>query len=389
MSEEKKSEIPEYIQNFPFEPTFKNTEKGDVTGDQNFQKLIQHADFKEIMKNYDVLLEYFTTREGDSDRGRGFLKKLSAQKKNGLLKGNDDEDEETKELERRADIYNKIVKLKNDFSDNNIKDFSVNHVQNHFNNLNETEKFDIEGETRYERILIILLSELLRLEEIVYGDPQNISIDNIIDNVNKNNIDLKERLLEELKKQKGTNYDNEVIKGIIKKHLVDITYKKLTNILSSEKIYTEQEIRDGSKSNRVQKKNIDINDRLLFFNLASSADNMPRLLEKYRGDKEIVVSNQQVEINNDNSQTNKITIINKKIEGVENELKREILDELNNELYEIINKDKISGQPFSDDNEKEIINKKNELIKEKLNHLDGRILSLNDKLSEIFKSFTV
>lgn len=383
MTEEKTSEIPEYIQNFPFKPTFKNKEKGDVEGDQNFEKLIKHDDFKEIMKNYDILQEYFTTQSGNSNHGRGFLQKLSAQKKNGLLKGNDDE--ETKELERRVDIYDKIVKLKNDFSGDNIKDFSVTHVQNHFNNLNKSEKFDIEGDNRYERILIILLSELLRLEEIVYGDPQNISIDNIIDNVNKNNIDLKERLLEELKKQKGTNYDNEVIKGIIKKHLVDVTYKKLTNILSSEKIYTEQEIRDGSKSNRVQKKNIDINDRLLFFNLASSADNMPRLLEKYRGDKEIVVSNQQLEINNDNSQTKEITIINKRIEGIENELKREILDELNNELYGIVNKDKISGKPFSDDNEKEIINKKNELIKEKLNHLDGRILYLNDKLSEIFK----
>ena len=381
MSEEKKSEIPEYIQNFPFEPTFKNTEKGDVTGDQNFQKLIQDDDFKEIMKNYDVLLEYFTTREGDSDRGRGFLKKLSGDKESYL---NDKNNEEIKELERRADIYGKIVKLKTEFSDDIIKGFSVTHVQNQFNKLNKSEKFDMKGKDRYERILIILLSELLRLEEIVYSDPQNISIDNIISNIKNSNIDEKERLLEELKKQRETNYDNEVIKGIIKTHLVDITYKKLTYILSSEKVYTEEGIKDGSRSERVRKKNIDINDRLLFFNLASSADNMPRLLEKYRGDKEIVVSNQQVEINNDNSQKN-ITLFNEKIKGIEDELKREILDELNNELYGIVNKDKISGQPFNDDNEKEIINKKNELIKKKLKHLDGRILYLKDELDKFFK----
>ena len=381
MSEEKKSEIPEYIKNFPFEPTFKNTEKGDVTGDQNFQKLIQDDDFKEIMKNYDVLLEYFTTREGDSDRGRGFLKKLSGDKESYL---NDKNNEEIKELERRADIYGKIVKLKTEFSDDIIKGFSVTHVQNQFNKLNKSEKFDMKGKDRYERILIILLSELLRLEEIVYSDPQNISIDNIISNIKNSNIDEKERLLEELKKQRETNYDNEVIKGIIKTHLVDITYKKLTYILSSEKVYTEEGIKDGSRSERVRKKNIDINDRLLFFNLASSADNMPRLLEKYRGDKEIVVSNQQVEINNDNSQKN-ITLFNEKIKGIEDELKREILDELNNELYGIVNKDKISGQPFNDDNEKEIINKKNELIKKKLKHLDGRILYLKDELDKFFK----
>lgn len=388
MSEEKKSEtskIPEYIQNFPFKPTFKNKEKGDVEGDQNFEKLILNPNFKKIMENYDVLLEYFTTTHGNEDRGRGFLQKLSRDKESYLIGEND----KIKELERRADIYDKIVKLKNDFSVDNIKDFSLRHVQTHFNNISQNGKINQATKINYERILIILLSELLRLEEIVYGNPQNISIDNIIDNINKNNIDQKDWLLEQLKKQKDTTYYNEVIKSIIKKHLVEITYNKLTDILFSEKIYTEEGIIDGHKSERIRKKNIDINDRLLFFNLASSADNMPRLLKKYRGDKEIVVSNQQVEINNDNSQTNKITIINKKIEGVENELKREILDELNNELYEIINKDKISGQPFSDDNEKEIINKKNELIKEKLNHLDGRILSLNDKLSEIFKSFTV
>ena len=70
MSEEKKSEtskIPEYIQNFPFEPTITG-----VKGDQNFQKLIEHPDFKEIMKNYDIL-KNILLHEKAITYGRGFL----------------------------------------------------------------------------------------------------------------------------------------------------------------------------------------------------------------------------------------------------------------------------------------------------------------------------